>query len=94
MCTKRELQSLAGHFSHACKVVQSGRCFLRGMFERISRFRLHGHKIRLNTAIRADVELCRCFGKSTLSYLQMLSSGQMLQGRGVVGQCERTIGFR
>ena len=56
VCTKRELQSLAGHLSHACKVVRPGRRFLRGVFELISQFRRRDHKIRLNTAIRADVE--------------------------------------
>ena len=31
-CTKRELQSLAGHLANACKVVRPGRRFLRGVF--------------------------------------------------------------
>ena len=31
-CRKRDLQSLAGHLSHACKVVRPGRRFLRGIW--------------------------------------------------------------
>ena len=54
-CTKRELQSLAGHLSHACKVVRPGRRFLRGVFGLISQFRRQDHRIRLNAAFRADL---------------------------------------
>ena len=38
-CTKRELQSLAGHLNHACKVVRPGWRFLRGVFGLLSQFR-------------------------------------------------------
>ena len=38
VCTKKELQSLAGHLSHACKVIRPGRRFLRGMIGLISQF--------------------------------------------------------
>ena len=31
-CKKRKLESLAGHLSHACKVVRPGRRFLQGIF--------------------------------------------------------------
>ncbi len=55
-CTKRELQSLAGHLSHACKVVRPGRRFLRGLFGLISQFGRPDHTIRLNAAFRADLE--------------------------------------
>ena len=55
-CTKRELQSLAGHLSHACKVVRPGRRFLRGVFGLLSLFQKKTHLIRLNSAFRADME--------------------------------------
>ena len=42
-CTKRELQSLADHLNHACKVVKPGRRFLRGIFRLISQFRCRNH---------------------------------------------------
>ena len=32
VCKDSELQSLAGHLNHACKVVRPGRRFLRGVF--------------------------------------------------------------
>ena len=35
-CRKRDLQSLAGHLSHACNVVRPGRRFLRGIFGLLS----------------------------------------------------------
>ena len=63
-CTKRELQSLAGHLSHACKVVRLGRRFLRGVFGLISQFRRQDHRIRLNAAFRADLEWWHVFADS------------------------------
>ena len=32
-CTRKELESLIGHLNHACKVVRSGRSFLRRMID-------------------------------------------------------------
>ena len=55
-CTKRELQSLAGHLNHACKVVRPGWRFLRGVFGLLSQFRKPTHMIRLNAAFRAVLE--------------------------------------
>ncbi len=49
---KRELQSLAGHLSHACKVVRPGRRFLRGVFGLLSLFRKRNHLVRLSGAFR------------------------------------------
>ena len=63
-CTKRELQSLAGHLNHACKVVKPGRRFLRGVFGLISQFRRRDHRVRLNTAFRADLEWWHTFAGS------------------------------
>ena len=63
-CSKRELQSLAGHLNHACKVVRPGRRFLRGIFGLISQFGKRDHMIRLNAAFRADLEWWHIFVSS------------------------------
>ena len=63
-CTKRELQSLAGHLNHACKVVRPGRRFLRGVFGLLSQFRRPDHQIRLNAAFRPDLEWWHTFVSS------------------------------
>ena len=60
-CSKRELQSLAGHLNHVCKVVRPGRRFLRGVFGLLHQFRSPDHKIRLNAAFRADMEWWNVF---------------------------------
>ena len=60
-CKKRELESLAGHLSQACKVVRPGRRFLRGIFGLLSHFRRGDHPIRLNAAFRADLEWWHVF---------------------------------
>ena len=61
LCSKRELQVLAGHLCHACKVVRPGRRFLRGIFGLLSQFRRRDHMIRLNAAFRADLEWWHAF---------------------------------
>ena len=61
VCTKRDL---AGHLSHACKVIRPGRRFLRGLFGLISQFRRQDHMIRLNSAFRADLEWWHVFATS------------------------------
>lgn len=63
-CTKRELQSLAGHLNHACKVIRPGRRFLRGVFGLLSQFHKRDHMIRLNVAFRADLEWWHVFASS------------------------------
>ena len=63
-CTKRELQSLAGHLNHACKVIRPGRRFLRGVFGLLSQFHKRDHMIRLNAAFRADLEWWHVFACS------------------------------
>ena len=60
-CTKRELQSLAGHLNHACKVIRPGRRFLRGVFGLLSQFHKRDHMIRLNAAFRADLDWWHVF---------------------------------
>ena len=63
VCSRRELESLAGHLCHACKVVRPGRRFLRGIFQLISQFPKPHYKIRLNTEFRADLEWWHSFLK-------------------------------
>ena len=54
-CTKREILSLIGHLSHACKVIKPGRPFLRRLIElSIIAKELH-HHLRLNVATRSDL---------------------------------------
>ena len=79
-CTKRELQSLAGHLNHACKVVRPGRRFLRGIFGLLSGFKRKDHFIRLNGAFRADLEWWHVY-VSAWNGVSM-----MLRGLGVDGQ--------
>ena len=57
--TKKELQSLAGHLQHACRVVRPGRCFLRRLFELIAVARRQDRFIRLHKAFRADLQWWR-----------------------------------
>ena len=73
-CTKRQLQSLAGHLNHACKVVRPGRRFLRGIFSLLSGFSLKNHMIRLNAAFRADMEWWWCFA-SNWNGVSVISQG-------------------
>ena len=63
-CTKRDLQSLAGHLNHACKVIRPGRRFLRGIFGLLSQFHKRDHPIRMNAAFRADLEWWHAFASS------------------------------
>ena len=53
--TKRELQSLIGHLSHAATVVQPGRTFLRRMIDLMKVAKQPGHHVRLTVAFRSDL---------------------------------------
>ena len=55
-CTKRELLSLIGLLQHACRVVRSGRSFLRRMITLSTVAREPHHHIRLNGGFRSDLE--------------------------------------
>ena len=59
--TKKELESLAGHLQHACKVVPAGRCFMRRIFELISVADNPAQKARLNIAVRSDLKWWQLF---------------------------------
>ncbi len=47
-CRKQDLQVLASHLNHACKVIRPGRRFLRGIFGLLSQFGRKEYPIRLN----------------------------------------------
>ncbi len=53
--TKREMLSLIGQLSHACKVVIPGRSFLRQLIDLASSRHQLDHWIRLNESFRADL---------------------------------------
>ena len=66
-CSRRELESLVGHLNHACKVVRSGRSFLRRMLDLLHTVPMHPlrpHPIRLNRAFRSDLAWWRLFVES------------------------------
>ena len=54
--TKKELESLAGHLQHACKVVPAGRCSMRRIFELVSNADNPAQKVRLNIAVHSDLK--------------------------------------
>ena len=60
-CTRRELESLLGHLSHAESVISQGRTFLRQLFPLLSLDRASHHYIRLNAGARADLTWWRVF---------------------------------
>ena len=65
VCERRELESLIGTLHHACKVVRSGRSFLRRMIDLLKgtkhRHPCRPHPIRLNKAFRSDLAWWRAF---------------------------------
>ena len=56
--SRKELESLVGHLNHACKVVRSGRSFLRCILDLLHSVHLPPHSqrpIRLNAGFRSDI---------------------------------------
>ena len=56
--TRKELESLVGHLNHACKVVRSGRSFLRRMFHLLHAVKLPFHssaRMRLSRGFHSDL---------------------------------------
>ena len=62
-CTKRELQSLIGSLSFACKVIKPGRIFLRRLIDLSCTVRMPSHHIHVNAEARADIQWWRRFAK-------------------------------
>ena len=54
-CTKKELQSLIGKLSFACKVIPSGRLFLRRLIDLCKTVKQQHHHVSLNSAARQDI---------------------------------------
>lgn len=55
VCVRKELESLIGLLNHACKVVRSGRSFLRRMIDLLHTVQPSQPMIRLNTGFRSDL---------------------------------------
>ena len=63
-CTRKELESLIGLLNHACKVVRSGRAFLRRMLDLLHAVHRPPNSrlpIRLNAGFRADLAWWQTF---------------------------------
>ena len=60
-CTKKELESLLGHLSHAATVVRPGRTFLRQLFSLLHSTKAPHHFVRLGAGARADLVWWKCF---------------------------------
>ena len=63
-CTRKELESLIGLLNHACKVVRSGRTFLRRMIDLLHSVHRHPNDktpIRLNRGFRSDLAWWQAF---------------------------------
>jgi hypothetical protein len=54
-CSRKELESLIGLLNHACKVVRSGRAFLRRMIDLLHAVHQSQPLIRLNLGFRSDL---------------------------------------
>ena len=63
-CTKKELESLLGHLSHAATVVRPGRTFLRKLFSLLHSTKAPYHLVRLGAGARADLAWWKCFLQS------------------------------
>ena len=64
VCERRELESLVGMLHHACKVVRSGRSFLRRMIDLLKGVWHRPPRpppIRLNKSFRSDLQWWRSF---------------------------------
>ena len=55
-CSKRELLSLTGQLSHACKVVKPGKIFLSQLVKLSTVPKQLHHHVRLNHSFRCDLE--------------------------------------
>ena len=56
VCKKRDLQSIIGSLSHACKVVRSGRAFTRRLIDLAKLAKRPHHHVRLSREARSDIE--------------------------------------
>ena len=61
-CRKRDLLSLIGILSHACKAVRAGRSFLRRLIDLSTEVKQLNRFVRLNAAAQSDIEWWYQFG--------------------------------
>ena len=65
VCRKRDLLSLIGSLSHACKAVRAGRTFLRRLIDVSTTVHQLDRHVRLTTSARSDLEwwfqYCSCW---------------------------------
>ena len=54
-CLKKEMESLVGKLSHACKVVKPGKTFLRNLYQKLAETVQPYHHIRFNVPVRSDL---------------------------------------
>ena len=102
-CRKKELESLVGKLSHASRVVQPGKTFLRQLFELLKGTHKGFHHIRLNVAARSDIYwwstsfrhgmVFRYSGSSTKRRF-IIMSPRTLRARLVAEASGRTSGFK
>ena len=59
--TRREMESLIGHLSHAATVIRPGRLFLRPLFGLLPSVPKPFHYLRLNLSMQADLMWCDLF---------------------------------
>ena len=83
VCMKRDLLSLIGQLQHACRVVRSGRAFLRRMITLSTTARELHHHIRLNQGFRSDLQWWATFFPGW-NGVGMMSSVRRGPPRGVV----------
>jgi hypothetical protein len=62
--TRKDLESLLGHLSHAASIVRPGRTFLRQLFTLLYQVKAPHHYVRLNAGARADLAWWKCFLQS------------------------------
>ena len=95
-CQRNELESLIGLLNHACKVVRSGRSFLRRMIDLLHHMPHNPHRrhpIRLNNGFRSNLSWWRMFvdrwnGVSFLSTAPHLPAVEMASdASGLWGWC-------
>ena len=63
-CTRKDLERLLGHLSHAATIIRPGRIFLRHLFSLLSSVKQPNHFIRLNRQVRADLRWWQYFLQS------------------------------
>ena len=98
-CSRKELESLIGLLNHTCKVVRSGRSFLRRMVDLLHATHRPTHTntpIRLNTGFRSDLAWWQAFLTrwNGMAISQRQKWPPMHWGLGAVGRGITRLGFK